>query len=459
MCCTQASTQTRLHCLSTATLQDLLGSIAQLSEQQEGLQQQLAQLDGSIAGLAAAIPAAHSAATCGSVGLECTLHPLALHAAGGVGGGGHALLLELQLRNHGSAPLAGSWSLLLCHSIGGSCAGSSCSGGSSVVWAAQLGSLPAGAAWSRQCELMLPAGGQGLEAGQLRVLLCRHGGGSAVSSMLLLHAVQLDALHLLQLRGGSGAASGVQRQQEAEGSRLQACMQLQLPTATHGLQPSAAVLLQELRQQGLSNQHLLMVHSQQAAQPPGPAFSLLQPARDIQRPGNGSSGVVPSPSSLTVEARLLPAAPSAAGQHDLPQVAATAPDTAAVLACHQGICRRSLQAHAGTAAADAPPPKQAPWPRVPGCDALLLPAALAGAPAHVGSAAVAAVDEAALEQAMLQLRQLRGMALALRQPAAAGAKRCLACEQQQQAAARHAEAQRLAMAARHAVAAVPVLMC
>ena len=252
--CTQAGTQTTLHCLSTATLQDLLGSIAHLSERQEGLQRQLAQLDGSIAGLAAAIPAANSAAACGSV-------------------------------------------------------------------------------------------------------------------------------------------------------------------------------------------------------------SLLQPARDTQRPGNGSSGVVPSPSSLTVEARLLPAAPSAAGQHDLPQVAATAPDTAAVLACHQGICRRSLQAHAGTAAADAPPPKQAPWPRVPGCDALLLPAALAGAPAHVGSAAVAAVDEAALEQAMLQLRQLRGMALALRQPAAAGAKRCLACEQQQQAAARHAEAQRLAMAARHAVAAVPVLMC
>ncbi len=446
------------------TLQGLLGSIVQLSEQQEGLQRQLVQLDSSIAGLAATIPAASSAAASSlghSAGLECTLRPLA-----GSSSGSSALAVEVQLRNRSSAPLEGSWSLLLCHS----CAGrDGWNGNGSVMWAATLGGLAAGAAWSRQCQLQLSIVRSA--AGQLRVLLCRHGSGSTASSMLLLlHAVQLDALHSLQLEGGSKAACSTQQQAAAEGAApsssapgVQARMLLQLPTAVHGLPPAASSLLNVLRRQGLSNQARKQLAEQsQQAQPPHPAFSLLQPAATAHGRVGGDSGSssITDSAMRALRAQLLPTVPPTVGQQQQVVLATVAADTAALLASHQALCRRTLRLQAGAAAAvqEQQQQRQLPWPRVIGRDGMLLPATAAGPLLPPGSAAAAAVDEAALEQALVQLRQLREAAMAVRCTAADGAEPTPPADRQRQAEAHRAQVQRQALAARHTLATVPVLL-
>lgn len=453
--------------------QGLLGGIAELSQQQEGLERQLALLDGSIASLAAAIPAAQAAGAppaAGSACLECSLRLLALRprALGcSHGGSGQVLALELRLHNRSSVALAGGWSVLLQHSTGGTFAGGQDSTGSTVL-AAPLGCLAAGAAWQRECEVPLPAAASciGGTAGRLRVLLCRHGWEGMASSTLLLHAVPLDALHVLQLESGGGLPSGQSLQQQAaagsppDGSPaagLQVRMQLQLPAAMCSVQLSAASLLQQMLQQGLSSRPQPPAEERQQATvaAPSPAFGLLQLAAQTQ-PGSAGSGSRSSSlggGRLSLEATQLQSA-TALQQTQRVQVAGTAVDAATALACHQGMCWRVLQMQAGAAAAQQQPHTQPPWPRVPGRDGLLLPPALPAAALPAPFAAAAGIDEAALEQALLQLRQLQAAAIQLRRATAADGGRGHAARELQRA-----EAERLAVDVRRSLAAVPVLLC
>lgn len=235
-------------------------------------------------------------------------------------------------------------------------------------------------------------------------------------------------------------------------------MQLQLPTAVHRLQLAASSLLGELQQQGLSSMTRLLPwqHGQQAASPNHPAFSLLQPAAEPQRCTDGSwgtqgSGAGTGPALL--QTQLLPAVPAAASQQRRVQAAVTAADAATLAACHKGLCQRALQLQAQ--AADVPEPQQK-W-HVHGGSGLLLPAMAACPLLPARSAAASAVDEGALDQALARLRQLREAAMQLGRATAEG-KGTLACERQQRAEERQAQVQRLALATRHALAAIPVLL-
>ena len=379
--------------------------------------------------------------------------------------------MEVQLLNCSSAALAGSWSLLLHHtpSSSKSAGQEGCGGG--IVWASPLGGIAAGAAWSRQCELVLPAS-PGPAMGHLRVLLCRHGSSSTANSMMLLHAVQLDALHLPQSAEGSGTASSAQQRRQAvapdaaaSGSVELQCarMLLQLPTSVVGLQPAAGSLLQELRQQGLNQTQPQAASRGQQTQHLCPAFSLLQPAVNSQQCADGSSTVIQCTPPIALQAQLLPAVPSAASQQQLFQATAASSDAAALLAAHQALCRRALQLQAGAPAAPnelllQQQQRMPPWPRVNGSDGFLLPAPAAGPLQAAHPASSAAVDQAVLEQALVQLRQLRGAALRLKQLAAECGEHSPARERQLQREAQQAEAQRLAQAARHAAADIPVLL-
>ena len=451
-------------------MQDLLGGIAKLSQQQEGLERQLAQLDCSIASLAAAIPAAQAVGAhppAGRSGLECTLRLQALRPQA-LGGNARVLALEVRLHNCSSVPLAGGWSVLLQHGTGGSCEARQ-GRGSSIALAVPLGGLAAGAAWQQEFELPFPAAASclGGAAGQLRVLLCHHSWDGMASSTTLLHAVPLDALHVLQLQSGGGLPSGQALQlQPAAGSPadggptagLLVGMQLQLPAATCSMQRSEASLLEQLLQQGLSSQPQPPAEArQQPLAAPSPALALLQPAAQTQaRPGEHGSGGQSSSlgcGRICVEARQLQSA-TAFERARRVQVTGTAADAATLLACHQGLCSRVLRMQAGAAAAQQQAHTQPSWPRLPGRDGMLLLPAAAGAALPAPSAAAACIDEAALEQALLQLRQLRAAAIQLRGTAAAeGGGERAAMEPQA------AEVQRLAAEVRRSLAAVPVLLC
>ena len=374
----------------------------------------------------------------------------------------------MQLLNRSSAALAGSWSLLLQHTPGRSSSTGQEGCGGGIVWASPLGGLAAGAAWSRQCELVLPAS-PGPAMGHLRVLLCRHGSSSTANSMMLLHAVQLDALHLPQSAEGSGTASSAQQRRQAvapdaaaSGSVELQCarMLLQLPTSAVGLQPAAVSQLQELCQQGLNQTQPQAASHGQQTQHLCPAFSLLQPVVNSLHCADCSRTVMQGTGPITLQAQLLPAVPSAASQQQLFQATAASSDATALLAAHQALCRRALQLQAGAPAALNEQQQQQrtpPWPRVKGSDGFLLPAPAAGLLQAAHPASSAAVDQTMLEQALVQLRQLRGAALRFRQMAAECGD-APAGERQLRREAQQAEAQRLAQATRHAVAGIPVLL-
>ena len=454
--------------------QALLGSIAELSQQQEALEGRHRQLDAGLAALAAAIPAAQGVAAVPGTRdrLHCSLHPRALRSqalgGGGLGSGGgsgEALALEVWLENRSGLPLESGWSVVLAHTSGG---GGSGSGSGSVAFAAPLGSLPQGAQWHKECLVPLPAGSHRAAAGQLWVLLCRHGSsgdgkdgavGSAAgsgASVLLLHRAQLDALHLLRLRSGvpgsqqSAAAGG-----DSDAPQLQASLALQLPPSLGGPLPAAGALLQQLLDEGLSSRRQLLQPAEQpgAASLPSPAFGLLLPPRQHARQQQQSRSVAGGGVALSAQLAAGPPRGGASAQPRLLQLAASASGPAALLACHLGLCRRALQ----LPAALAPEQQQhqgPPWPRLPDGSVLLPPGATSGGAAVAAPVpAAAAMDEAALEQTLLQLRQLKDAALQLRdataaeagQPAGAGAA---AADRQAARQQQAAELQRLALAAR-----------
>lgn len=515
-------------------LQGLLGSIAELSAQQEQLERQLLSLDASLSGLAAAIPAAQAVAVrsaaaavaTASARLHCSLRLLGLssQALGGAGasrgsssgcGGGTSssrdvLALELSLHNQSRLPLVGSWSLAVTFSSGTGSDGSGCSSGITtsrsssssrgpgpVVLAAPVGGLPAGAEWRQECQVPLTAAA-GAEGAQIRVLLCHHSdsgapcGSSSSSSMLLLHSVKLDPLHLLRLRS-AGSLQGqppLIPQQLApmhsrhssmtsgSGTALQAKLLLQLPGGMCGPGAAAGQLLQELVERGLSSQPLTLQQPQQPA-PPCPAFNLLlQPPQ--QQPGSGAASMRSASSraeggiDIALSAQLLPGAglrwaSGSPSQQQLLQVTAEGGDAASLLACHASLCAHTLHMQQAVAAAVAAGTMLA-WPRLLS-GGVLLPAGAAAAAAAGSSLGAGlagggpAVEEAELEQALLQLRRLKEAAVRLRNSAgepAAGRQGSAGQQQQQQHA--HVRRQReellqLVLAARGALHPVPVLMC
>lgn len=337
------------------------------------------------------------------------------------------MAIELELQNRSSQALGGTWSLLLthhsCSRTGGGTCSSSGSAAGAVAMAVPLGSLPAGAAWRRECQVLLPAAASsaGMPPIQLRVLLCRHGSGSEQGSqgtcVLLLHRMQLDELHLLQLGGGGGGGGSKRQQAGATGpapAEAQVRLALQLPSSAAGLQHGAhASLLQHLLGQGLTSQ----VQPVQATAPlppggaPAAALALLQPHAQGGSTGSGTIDTSSGGSGISLAAQLQPANRPAARAQVL-QVAAAAPDAAIALACGQGLCRRVLIAHAATGSQPPQRQREMPWPQLPGVGVLLPPAA---APPS------AALDAAALEQTLLQLRQLQAAAMRVRDSSAADA--------------------------------------
>jgi hypothetical protein len=478
--------------------QGLLGSIAQLAAQQGRLEQEQLRLDGCLAGLAAAIPTVQTVAEARVPGtpvaaadrLHCTLRPLALLSRVLGSGGAANLALEVCMLNGSRLPLEGSWSLLLTFTAYERSA-SGC--GSRAALAAPLPRLLPGAEWRQECQLPLPAGAEG----QLRVLLCRHGSqlgagsSSSSGSAVLLHSLQLDALHLLELSSRAHQQQQWhQRQQPAlapatgpvagnlhGGSSpsstagvLQAKLLLQLPRGLCGRRPTAGHLLQLLLNHGLSTQQQLQYQPQtldsrpQTAGMPREALHLLLPPRPSQHQQQGSehgSGGGCSAWQCTLPAepgnraeqaacldgQLLAAAHrSCAASQQLLQVSATAAGAASLLAWHGGLCRRTVLLQQAAAA------RHHGWqpacPQLPGGNVLLPPATACGA------AAVVAGSTAELEQALLHMRHLREAAMLLRQPGAA--EQCqgepgeaAGCQQEQRRRRQHCvQLQDLVLAAR-----------
>ena len=447
----------------------------------------LRQLDASLADLAAAIPAAQAVAAGGGGGaaaataaaggrLHCSVRPLRLRSqvlrgsSSDGGSGSDELTLEVQLRNASRLPLAAGWSIVLAFAATSDSRGQGCSScieGEAVALAAPLcGGLAPGAAWQQECQVALSAGASAA-GGHLRVLLCRRGSdgsstdGGASASILLLHSMELDALHLLQMRGGGATrpAHSMPIGPQAD-APLQARMLLQLPSRLCGLAPAAGQLLQQLLQHGLSSEHGFAWHQQQQQTPPCPAFSLLLPLPEEQHPVSSGGMVACVGSSGSgrahLSAQLVPAAGhlASAAAARLLRVDAAATSPAALLGCHHGLCRRALSVMEAGSEAQQEQQQESLWPRLSG--AVLLP------PASTSPAA-AAVDEAQLEAALVELRRVREAAVRLRN-AAAG-------ESQQgggsggAAAERHAAQQRhldgaleLALAARAAAARVPIIV-
>lgn len=486
-------------------MQGLLGSIAELSEQQEAVDCQLLALDASLAGLAAAIPAmqaagssqSHAATAC-TGRLHCTLRPLglrsgALHcrAVGDASGSSSQedeLALDVSLRNTSRLPLSGSWSVVVSHQAASN---SGSSHGSSTALAEPLGRLPPGADWQRECRLPLSCG----LGGHVRLLLCRHAnaagstsdgspsdgpgiesGRNIASSILQLHSVQLDALHVMQ--PGDVWPDGEQRYTwpladsgqtgdgDGSGRRLHVKLQLQLPSAFTGRNPSAGMLLRQLLRGGLGTQPLLV--QGQGTETSIPAFNLLLPAPGLQPVGAAGSAQqeatrdwssVESSLGTRVSAQLA-AAPAFSEQQLLLQVSATASTAAALLVCHRGLCLRIQHIQQAAAAASAAG-TLAPWPQLFRSLGTLLPPGIAslGAAAQGGSlvpASSALVQEAELEQAVVQLRQLREAAVLLRstkarQPAARPASQVQLHRRQEKE-----ELKQLVCAARAAVAHIPI---
>lgn len=414
---------------------------AELEEQQLGLEASIASLGAAIRtaqGVAGGAAAAStgSPAESSSGGLHCMVRPVALlplaPSASSSDGQQQQLSVEVRLVNRGSLALTGSWSVLVTHS---SVAASS----SSTVVAAPLGGLPAGAAWRHECQVPLP--GLHLPPGLLRVLLCRHGSGPASSSTLLLHSVRLDGLHLLQLGCCSMGHSGQQQQQQQQkpdgasaAPEAQARLLLQLPGSLCGPQPAAGELLRQFLDQGLSSsqQQVRQPAAQLSAAALAPAFSLLQqPPAPRSRIDGAAAGI-----ALTAQLVQTSGAAAPCGEQQL-QVSAAAADPAALLAGHAGLCRRALLAQA----ASSEPQQQLPWPRLPGNQVLLPPGAASGWPA------APAVDEAALEETLVQLRRLRAAAMAARHGASENGGQAPAEEQRRREQAL-GEARRLQLAVR-----------
>lgn len=500
----------------THLLQELLGAVAELSTQQERMGQQLLSLDGRIGGVAASIPAAQAAVPGASaafsamqgIQLHCTVRPQALLSrvvgSGGSRGSGiteEALALEVSLLNTSRLAVAGDWTVLLHHTNSPSSLPSN-----RLALAAPLGQLPPGSEWRLEFQVPLHSLQPTCSCGQLRVLLCRHstisvsdascgssGGcvcvGPCGSSLLMLHSLELDMLHQLQLSQQAAAASSNSLRlpqgtrppalplaafNPGTGNRptLQAAMLLQLPQSLLTVQPpSAAALLQQLMEQGLSTMQLAdrqRCEDRLPAGSPSPALRLLLPPSP--QTGSGGSmdrasttGILSAGSTteahVSLSAQLIPAATS--GYQQLLQVGVAVTDTAGLLACHHGLCRRMLMAN--SAAVGGQPARQPPtWLQLPG-GAALLPAPSAGSLA--GSAAAGA-DEAELESALVQLRQLRAAAMQLR-GAAAENRRMQAIQQVAPPAAserqlrrqeeRH-ELQRLVVHGRQAGSLVPLVM-
>ncbi|KAL4434399.1 hypothetical protein ABPG75_000840 [Micractinium tetrahymenae] len=507
--------QTTVHQLEVG-IQALLGGIAQVSEQQEALERQLLALDSSLAGLAAAIPAVEAAsspagraAAAGVSRLHCSVRPLGLRSstqdcragswAGATGIGVEELALEVSLRNSSRLPLAGGWSVLLTYTASSGNSGSrSSSRASSIAMAAPLGSLPPGAEWQRECRVPVACGSH------LRVLLCRHSNaaagsipkgstglnsnscGSSAPCLLQLHSMRLDSLHLLQPSGGRGrsigsAGSGWPRPQHLHlqpppagagqagnsGSSdwSQAKLLLQLPAGLCGRTPAAAALTQQLFEVGLSTQPL--AQQEQEGAPPFPAFSLLLPTLGLQTSGAASNrqqapGREWSSAALeqgtSVSAQLLPAPALAQEQLQLLQVTAAASTPAALLACHCGLCLRALHMQQAAAAAAAAGTLH-PWLQLPGGQGTLLPpgiAAQGGGMVAASAADSTHVNEAELDQALLQLRRLRDAAVQLRNAVAPPAPTRPAAEEQRRRRQEQGELQQLVLGARAAMASVPV---
>ena len=447
--------------------QGLLDGIAVLSAQQERLQRRLPTLDSAIAGLAAALPAAWEVAAAGGGGggeggggLYCRLRPLGRLSSGpgAVSSGGTVdeaglLSVEVALHNSGALALPAGWSLAVTHgSVGGdgsSSDSSTCADLLSV--AAPVGYLPPGAAWRQQCWMPLPPPGA---PAQLRVLLCHHGGScsrsSGSSAVLLLHSMRLDALHLLQLGsdGDGGSGSGNLVGGGGDSGWVQAKLLLQMQRSCWPpQQPNAGSQLRQTLELGLCSRRQLPPASPQpwgagvGASAPA-ALALLgahPPPPAAAAPGaqQGEAASAACDGRVAISARLLPVPPSSglAASQLLLQLGVGGGDAATALDAHRCLCQRAaLLAAAGVG-------------RVGG---------VSGAP--IGAAS-AAVGDAALEHALLQLRQLRAAAEQLRGGAsgiAAGA--AAAADRQRRGRDAQVRVVRLALAAREALAGVPLLV-
>lgn len=490
-----------------AFVQGLLGSIAGMSELQEYLDRQLLALDARLAALAAAIPAAQAAASAGigaaAVGggrLHCTVRPLKLRSqalrcragSGAVGDGSpeDELALEVGVRNSSILPLAGGWSVLIAYTPSSSGRGSSNS--SSIAFADSLGGLQPRAEWRREFALPLARG----VSGHLRVLLCLHAdaaadsssdsaalsglgteaGKSSVTSILQLHNVHFDALHLAQPSTGSGSsdwapwtqphlqpprgnAQAGSSSSSSGGQRLQAKLRVQVHPAYSGRAPDAGMLMRQLLHGGLGTH--LPLQQGQAREDQCPAFRLL-PALGLLPTGAASSrqhaggdwSCADSQPGIRVSAQVLPEAALADTQQRLLQVTAAASTPAAVLACHRALCLCVQHMQQAAAAAQAGGALQC-WPRLTSGQGTLLPrTAGLGAVAAVASANI---SEAELEQALVQLRRLREAALLLRNAAAQQAGAEPAAQVQRRRQQEQKELQQLTFAARTAIASVPLL--